>query len=111
MLVRDRRLGRRGGCVCTDCVPITASLIPGDIPEQYFTTSDPAQLRDFASQCDILVAILPSTPQTRFLLKKEHFGERLPQRAHPSAILTSDAMPKDSVFVSVGRGDIAKSGE
>jgi len=33
------------------------------------------------------------------------------QHARRIKELIPDAMPKDSVFVSVGRGDIAKSGE
>ncbi|KAK1925963.1 D-isomer specific 2-hydroxyacid dehydrogenase [Papiliotrema laurentii] len=65
----------------------------GALPEKYFSTRDPAQLAEFASQCDVLISVLPSTPQTKYLFTSELFA----------------AMPKDSIFVNVGRGDLAKT--
>ncbi|KAA9031114.1 D-2-hydroxyacid dehydrogenase [Niallia endozanthoxylica] len=41
-------------------------------------------------KADFIVSILPSTPETRYLLKKEHFN----------------AMKQSAVFINIGRGDI-----
>ncbi|WRT69930.1 uncharacterized protein IL334_006921 [Kwoniella shivajii] len=60
----------------------------GSIPEKYFSTTDTSSFREFLSQCDVLVASLPSTPQTTYMLK---------------------SLPAGAVFVNVGRGDLVKS--
>ncbi|WVQ79612.1 hypothetical protein IAT38_001712 [Cryptococcus sp. DSM 104549] len=65
----------------------------GSIPSAYYSTSDEESFKTFLSKSDILIASLPSTPQTQFLLNKAHF----------------DLLPKGAVFLNVGRGDLAKS--
>ncbi|WVR04928.1 hypothetical protein IAU60_001940 [Kwoniella sp. DSM 27419] len=65
----------------------------GTIPSAYYSTSDPESFKTFLSKSDILIASLPSTPQTTYMLKQEHF----------------DALPSDAVFINVGRGDLVKS--
>jgi len=50
--------------------------------------SGAGQLHDFAAQCNILVCLLPLTPETRGILDRELFG----------------AMPRGSSLVNVGRG-------
>jgi hypothetical protein len=47
----------------------------GSIPSAYYSTSDPKSFDEFLSKTDILVASLPSTPQTHYLLKEEHFSK------------------------------------
>ncbi|RSH82882.1 hypothetical protein EHS25_005872 [Saitozyma podzolica] len=69
----------------------------GSIPSQYYSTSDPASFKAFLARCDVLVASLPSTPQTRYMLNRDHFGKSL--------------LPQGAVFVNVGRGDLVKSEE
>ena len=49
-------------------------LTTGSLPDKYYSSSDPNALREFVSQCDILVGILPSTPQTKFMMTAELFG-------------------------------------
>ena len=66
----------------------------GTIPEQYYSTTDPASFKEFLGRSEILVASLPSTPQTHYMLTREHFAQ----------------LPKDAVFINVGRGDLARSG-
>ena len=46
----------------------------GVIPSAFYSTSDPESFKDFLSRTDILVASLPSTPATRGMLKRQHFG-------------------------------------
>ncbi|WWC69770.1 uncharacterized protein I206_103713 [Kwoniella pini CBS 10737] len=65
----------------------------GIIPSAYYSTNDPESFKAFLSKSDILIASLPSTPQTKDLLKDEHF----------------DALPKDAILLNVGRGDLFKS--
>jgi len=64
------------------------------------------------SRCDILVASLPSTPQTTYLLKAEHLSEypcaRIRRQAYRGYV---EHMPDKSVLVNVGRGDLVHSGE
>ncbi|ORY21380.1 D-isomer specific 2-hydroxyacid dehydrogenase [Naematelia encephala] len=67
--------------------------IDGSIPSAYYSTNDKASFKEFLSKSDILIASLPSTPQTQWLLKKEHF----------------EHLPKGAVFINVGRGNLAKS--
>lgn len=58
-----------------------------------FDTAYPLDdLMDHIGEADILINILPSTETTRSLLTDEHFK----------------AMKEDSVFVNIGRGDIAE---
>ncbi|WVQ98431.1 hypothetical protein IAU59_005554 [Kwoniella sp. CBS 9459] len=65
----------------------------GSLPSAYYSTSDPESFKTFLSKSDILIASLPSTPQTTYLLKDEHFA----------------ALPKDALFLNVGRGDLVKT--
>ncbi|WVQ79611.1 hypothetical protein IAT38_001711 [Cryptococcus sp. DSM 104549] len=65
----------------------------GSIPSAYYSTSDEKSFKTFLSKSDILIASLPSTPQTRYLLDKQHFA----------------LLPEGAVFVNVGRGDLVKS--
>lgn len=67
----------------------------GTIPEQYYSTSDPESFKEFLNRSEILIASLPSTPQTHYMLTREHFAQ----------------LPEDAIFINVGRGDLAKSGE
>ncbi|EPQ29025.1 uncharacterized protein PFL1_03315 [Pseudozyma flocculosa PF-1] len=74
-------------------------VIPGTgdveclLPEHVYSTADEDDMASFLSRCDILVASLPSTAKTRYMLEDRHF--RL--------------LPRDAVFVNVGRGDVARS--
>ncbi|KAK4690056.1 hypothetical protein P7C73_g53, partial [Tremellales sp. Uapishka_1] len=72
------------------CVLITAKL-----PEKMYSASDPASLKAFLSECDVLVACLPSTRHTRYLLDAEKLSWMKP----------------DGIFINVGRGDLIKSEE
>jgi lactate dehydrogenase-like 2-hydroxyacid dehydrogenase len=51
----------------------------GSIPSAYYSSSDPKAFKEFLSKCDILIASLPSTPATQFMLKAEHFRMSLLQ--------------------------------
>lgn len=66
----------------------------GSIPEKYYTTRDPASLDAFLSECDLLVASLPGTTGTRYLLDAQKLG----------------LMKDEAVFVNVGRGSLIRSG-
>ncbi|RSH81373.1 hypothetical protein EHS25_006905 [Saitozyma podzolica] len=65
----------------------------GSIPSAYYSTRSPASFADFLGVCDVLVCTLPNTRDTAYLLD----GERL-------ALL-----PKDAVFINVGRGNLVRS--
>ncbi|KAL7420829.1 hypothetical protein Q5752_004782 [Cryptotrichosporon argae] len=67
----------------------------GSIPDAYYSTKDEASFSDFLKQCDVLVASLPSTPATRFLLTKERLA----------------LLPKDALLINVGRGDLVSSAD
>lgn len=47
----------------------------GSIPDQFYSTRDPASLEAFIRECDVLVASLPGTRQTAGLLDAEKLGE------------------------------------
>ncbi|KAK8870043.1 hypothetical protein IAR55_000613 [Kwoniella newhampshirensis] len=65
----------------------------GSFPTGYYSTKDAESFNSFLSQTDILIASLPSTPQTANMLKAEHL-----------------ALLKDgAIFINVGRGDLVKS--
>lgn len=51
------------------------------------------QMKTVLAKADFVVAVLPSTPQTKGLLTKEHFA----------------AMKEGAVFLNMGRGDLVKS--
>lgn len=51
------------------------TLTLGKIPARYYTTTDSASLDSFLSECDILVASLPSTKETQYLLDARSLGE------------------------------------
>ncbi|KAI9638424.1 D-isomer specific 2-hydroxyacid dehydrogenase [Dioszegia hungarica] len=65
----------------------------GSIPSAYYSTSDEKSFDEFLSKTDILVASLPSTPQTQYLLKSKHFK----------------ALRENAIFINVGRGDLVSS--
>ncbi|KAL1406143.1 hypothetical protein Q8F55_007827 [Vanrija albida] len=67
--------------------------VDGSIPEAYYSTGDEKSFGEFLSRSQILVASLPSTPATKWLLKKEHLAK----------------LPKDALFINVGRGDLVHS--
>lgn len=45
------------------------------LPEAFYSTSDPASLRQFLSETDVLICSLPSTKHTTHLLDAEKLGE------------------------------------
>jgi hypothetical protein len=53
----------------------TAYPAPGSIPSAYYSTNDKASFDEFLSRSDILIASLPSTPQTHYMLDTEHLSE------------------------------------
>lgn len=66
----------------------------GSIPDRYYLSRDPASLGAFLGECDLLVASLPGTTHTRYLLDAEMLG----------------GMKDEAVFVNVGRGSLIRSG-
>ncbi|CAK9786769.1 hypothetical protein CC85DRAFT_262019 [Cutaneotrichosporon oleaginosum] len=67
--------------------------VEGDIPTAWYSTRDVASFDKFLSRSDILVASLPSTPQTRGMLTREHLAK----------------LPPKALFINVGRGDLVAS--
>ncbi|WWC72308.1 uncharacterized protein I206_106270 [Kwoniella pini CBS 10737] len=65
----------------------------GSIPEEFYSTNDEKSFQTFLSRCDILVASLPSTPQTTYMISQKQL----------------ESLPPGSIFVNVGRGDLVKS--
>ncbi|MGF2615111.1 D-2-hydroxyacid dehydrogenase [Rossellomorea vietnamensis] len=51
------------------------------------------ELKSIVGTADYVISVLPSTIETRYLLKKEHF----------------QCMKKSSVFINIGRGDLFES--
>jgi hypothetical protein len=47
----------------------------GSIPEAFYSTKDPQSLEAFLKETDVLVASLPGTPQTQYLLDAEKLGK------------------------------------
>lgn len=82
-------------------------LTVGSIPSEMYSTSDPESLKKFAGSCDVLIAVLPSTPQTQWMFTSELFSES----SYVDFADHTGAMRKEAIFVNVGRGDLAKSGE
>ncbi|TYJ52190.1 hypothetical protein B9479_007205 [Cryptococcus floricola] len=68
--------------------------VEGDIPSAYYSTTDKESFKTFLGKSDILIASLPSTPQTQWLLGEEEFA----------------LFPPGAIFINVGRGDLVKSG-
>lgn len=66
----------------------------GSLPSSFYSTRDPTSLDAFLSECDLLVASLPGTQGTRYLLDAAKLG----------------LMKDEAVFVNVGRGSLIKSG-
>jgi phosphoglycerate dehydrogenase-like enzyme len=60
-----------------------------------YKTSDPASLKEFFNQTDILVCSLPSTPSTTHLLTAEHLSQ----------------LRHGAIMVNIGRGDLIRSEE
>jgi len=50
-------------------------------------------IQEVLSQADFVVAVLPSTPETKYLLTKKHFEQ----------------MKNDAIFLNMGRGDVVSS--
>ncbi|WVQ71352.1 hypothetical protein IAR50_000880 [Cryptococcus sp. DSM 104548] len=67
----------------------------GSIPSAYYSTNDPQSFETFLNHTDILIASLPSTPQTHYLLDRKTFSH----------------LKEGAVFINVGRGDLVKSEE
>ncbi|RSH95763.1 hypothetical protein EHS25_000855 [Saitozyma podzolica] len=65
----------------------------GVLPSAYYSTNDQASFKEFLTRCDVLIASLPSTPKTRYLLTADHLK----------------LLPDGAVFVNVGRGDLVQS--
>ncbi|KAK4689301.1 hypothetical protein P7C73_g799, partial [Tremellales sp. Uapishka_1] len=80
----------------------------GSIPSKYYSTNDTDSFTEFLSRCDILIASLPSTPQTTYMLTAEHLS-RSPPSPRASSDLAIERLPKDAIFINVGRGDLAYS--
>ncbi|SET70757.1 Phosphoglycerate dehydrogenase [Oceanobacillus limi] len=63
-------------------------------PVEYFDeTYKTAELEKVLSKADFIVAVLPSTEETQYLLTEAHFKQ----------------MKNDAVFLNMGRGDLVKS--
>ncbi|ORY27887.1 D-isomer specific 2-hydroxyacid dehydrogenase [Naematelia encephala] len=79
--------------------PETGYAIPGtgdpdgSLPSEFYSTTDPKSFEAFLSRCDVLVASLPSTPATKYMLTPKHF----------------DYLPTGAILINVGRGDLVKS--
>ncbi|RSH90408.1 hypothetical protein EHS25_001013 [Saitozyma podzolica] len=67
----------------------------GVIPSEYFSSNDPSSLQEFLSRTDILIACLPSTPKTTWMLEAKHFEQ----------------LRDGALFVNVGRGTLVRSGD
>ncbi|WVQ99102.1 hypothetical protein IAU59_006234 [Kwoniella sp. CBS 9459] len=67
--------------------------VDGSLPETLYSTNDSESFATFLSSSDILVASLPSTPQTTYMLTEKHLS----------------LLPEGAVFVNVGRGDLVRS--
>ncbi|KAN0060513.1 hypothetical protein ACQY0O_007848 [Thecaphora frezii] len=63
------------------------------LPEQVYATDDEGSFDAFLERCDVLVASLPSTPRTDYMLQPRHFRR----------------LPRDAVFVNVGRGSLVRT--
>ncbi|MCP3028835.1 D-2-hydroxyacid dehydrogenase [Halobacillus sp. A5] len=62
--------------------------------KEFFDETYKVESMDVAlKEADFLIAVLPSTPDTKYLLTKDHFKK----------------MPSHSVFLNMGRGDLVKS--
>jgi hypothetical protein len=59
----------------------------GSLPSAYYSTNDPASFKQFLSRCDVLIASLPSTPKTQYLLTADHLSES-PMLADPRRSLS-----------------------
>jgi hypothetical protein len=90
-------------------IPKTGDL-DGDIPSQYYATTDPEAFNQFLSRCDILVCSLPSTPQTTYMLDASHLSEYSVNLAWSRTQLMSGRLPEGAIFLNVGRGDLIRSG-
>ncbi len=64
----------------------------GSIPSAYYATTDDESFKKFISRCDILVASLPSTQATHFLLKAEHFSKLFRSKSVSSDRQSLDTM-------------------
>ncbi|GFZ52247.1 hypothetical protein JCM24511_10020 [Saitozyma sp. JCM 24511] len=69
--------------------------VQGSIPSEMYSTSDESSFNEFLSRSEILVASLPSTPKTEWLMTKERLAR----------------LPADAVLVNVGRGDLVKTSD
>jgi lactate dehydrogenase-like 2-hydroxyacid dehydrogenase len=58
----------------------------GSIPENYYSTKDDASFEEFLKQSDVLVASLPNTKNTAYLLDAKKLGEHLVQDLLSSTI-------------------------
>jgi hypothetical protein len=49
--------------------------VTGVLPSAYYSTNDQASFKEFLTRCDVLIASLPSTPKTRYLLTADHLSK------------------------------------
>lgn len=85
------------------------SLIPGSIPSAYYSSTDPASFKEFLGKCDILIASLPSTAATKYMLTLDHLSTTI-LLPFPGRKLMAESLPDGAVFINVGRGDLVRSG-
>lgn len=72
-----------------DTIGVNRSGSPNEQFDEVYTVD---QLLDVLPLADFVVAVLPSTEETKFLLEKEHF----------------QAMKKTAAFINIGRGDLVE---
>lgn len=65
----------------------------GSVPEKFYSTKDDASFKEFLKQSDVLVASLPNTKNTAYLLDAEKLT----------------LLPPHALFVNFGRGNLVKS--
>lgn len=92
-IIAANTTGTRSIQNANNCVPDGIGDPKAFLPEQMYSSTDESSLACFLSRCDILVSSLPSTPKTRFLLNQKRLL----------------LLPRDAVYVNVGRGDLAKT--
>jgi len=73
---------------------VGTGLTPGTLPSKYYSTSDAASMKDFLSQCDVLVSSLPFTPKTKHFLNSEMLSY----------------LPQGAAFINIGRGNLITNG-
>nr|GFD25979.1 D-isomer specific 2-hydroxyacid dehydrogenase [Tanacetum cinerariifolium] len=62
------------------------------LPEKYFSTKDAKSLEAFLQECDVLVASLPDTAQTRYMLDAKKLGSLIRSGDIIKALDTPDGL-------------------